>query len=72
MKVYIVHRDVPYEFGSVLGVFLVMEAARRFILNVTGRADKADELSIEIWETDTNVQVDIIPATDFSKEVTYD
>lgn len=67
MKVYIVHRDVSCEFGSVLGVFLVMEAARRFILSVTGRAAKADELSIEVWETGTNAQVDIIPAIDFSK-----
>ena len=54
MKIYIVHRDVPYEFGEVWGVFLTEEAAKMFIQNSTY---SRLELGIEVWETDGNIKV---------------
>lgn len=59
MKIYIVHRDVPYEFGEVWGVFLTEQAARQFI-SVSDYSKL--ELGIEIWETDGNLCVGTISA----------
>jgi len=59
VKVYIVHRDVPYEFGEVYGVFRSEEAARQFISGVTC---SRLELGIQIWETEGNLMLHEIQA----------
>ena len=59
MKIFIVHRDVPYEFGEVWGVFLTEEAARLFVSKIEiGRL----EIGIQVWDTDGNRCIEEIGA----------
>lgn len=44
-QVYIVHENIPYEFGRVRGVFLSQEAAIAFAETLTD----ADELTVSRW-----------------------
>ena len=32
MEIFIVHRDVPYEFGEIVGVFKTLKGAKENIL----------------------------------------
>jgi len=59
MKVYIVHRDVPYEFGEVWGVFLTEQEARQFINEIE---ISRLEVGIEVWETEGNRWIEKIEA----------
>lgn len=47
--VYVVHRDVPYEFGEVCGVFSKKEDAEKYIAK--GEYSE-DEMSIQTWKID--------------------
>lgn len=50
MTVYIVHRDVDYEFGEVMGVYSTLEKAREKMRDV--RAKHSGDFSIEEWVLD--------------------
>ena len=60
MKVFIVHEDVAYEFGQVLGVFSTKKSAAKYIKDTLddeaahnksfNRVARADDLSIQEWD----------------------
>ena len=54
MKVYIIHRDIPYEMGDVFGVYSTEEKAevakKKFMKD--DKTTDPDDWSIEVWEVD--------------------
>ena len=57
MRVFIVHRDIDYEFGEVWGVFLTLWQAEGFVSQ-----SLATGLTIEEWETEGNEKMSTLEA----------
>lgn len=45
-EIYVVHRNIPYEFGLVAGVFLTKDIAIAFALTLDC---KSEEISVSRW-----------------------
>ena len=68
MKVYIVFRDVPYEFGEIQGVYSNKEAANEHLENI-GQTD--DEYDIQEWDVEDTFKKEAVGRRDYYQINSY-